>query len=267
MVRRLASRPAPSTTRAGVVRSAVFIAGRLMGLDRRGRPPGGTLRGDEPALVGRCLRPGRCLPCQGALPARSPRCLHRRHRILPAQRLQPYGLRQGTRGRPHGRRDVAVRWRSLRGEGARTGRGLALYGSLGDLQGSLRGRGRHIRVPSAHFGGGAGRADDGARVRWDQLHLDRTARDDAEPVEPGAHARRVVGWYGGRCCGRAASHRHRQRWRRLHPRTGRMERPVRPEGNLRPDSEGPESQHRADDHCSRLPHPVGSRHGPVLRRL
>ena len=81
--------------------------------------------------------------------------------------------------------DPAVRWRPVRSQGARTGRGLALHRSLSDLRGPGGGRGRHVGVPAAHCRSRAGRADDGARIRRDQLHFDRTARDHAEPVEPG----------------------------------------------------------------------------------
>ena len=48
----------------------------------------------------------------------------------------------------------------------------------------------------AERGRRAGGADDGVGVRRHQLHVHPPARRDLEPLRPGAHARRVLGWLG-----------------------------------------------------------------------
>ena len=53
-----------------------------------------------------------------------------------------------------------------------------------DLPGPGRRPRRHVAGSPAHQRGRAGRPDDGPGVRGHQLHVDRVARDDAQPVEP-----------------------------------------------------------------------------------
>ena len=152
----------------------------------------GTLRASEHAVVWRCLRPGRCVPGRGAVAARGARRLHRRHcearrstrsasptsigrgrrRPRPTSPLPfggvPFGIKELEKvaGWPYTEASVIFRDRVAGHDDTSASR--------------LRTHGRRAR-----------RADDGAGVRRHQLHLDRAARDDAQPVEPGA-ARRAA---------------------------------------------------------------------------
>ena len=97
MVRRLASSPAASTTRAGVVSCAVCTAGRLVNARRAARGGRYCPRGEH-AVAGRRLQPGRRLPGQAGLAARGARRLHRGYRGVAPERVQPHRLRTGPRG-------------------------------------------------------------------------------------------------------------------------------------------------------------------------
>ncbi len=81
---------------------------------------------------------------------------------------------------------------------------------------------------------GAGRAHDVAGVRLHQLDAHVHPRRHAQPVEPGAHTRRFVGWLGGRGRGRHDADLHRQRRRRVDPHPVGLQRAVRLQGQLRP---------------------------------
>ena len=86
---------------------------------------------------------------------------------------------------------------------------------------------------------GPGRTHDGERVRRPERQRHEAQRRDAQPVATRPFDRRLVGrQLGGR--GRRTRHaRDRRRRRRLDPHPGRLHRPARHEGHLRPHPAAP----------------------------
>ena len=211
----------------------------------------------EHAVAGRRLQPGRRLPGQGALPPRGARRLHRRHRGVAAQRVQLHGLRAGPRGR--GRADVALPfggvpfgvkelekvagWPYTAGVGHLQGPGRRPRRHVGDAACGRTGAVLAAQTTAPEFGG----------INCTSTELHGTTRN---PVEPRAHARRIVGRHRGRRRRRPAADRHGQRRRRVDPRPGRLQRPVRAEGDLRADPQGPRRHDRADDDGARAASPA-----------
>ena len=74
-----------------------------------------------------------------------------------------------------------------------------------------------------------------ARVRLHRDHEEPAVRRDAQPVEPRAHAGRLVGRIGGRDRGRRRLARHRERRRRLGAAARLVHGLLRAEAELRPD--------------------------------
>ena len=99
----------------------------------------------------------------------------------------------------------------------------------------------------------ARRPDDGVGVRRRQPHPHRPPRHDAQPVAARPHAGRLVGRLGGGRRRRAGDAGHRRRRRRLDPHPGRLLRPRRPEGDVRPHPAVPEREVRQPHRGRRLP--------------
>ena len=114
------------------------------------------------------------------------------------------------------------------------GGGLARHARIAALPRHGRHARRHRAGAAQGRGRGARRAHDLARVRFDQLDAYLPARHDAQPVEPGAHAGRLVGRFrGGGRVGDDAD-LHGQRRRRLDPHPVLVQRAVRLQDELRP---------------------------------
>src|SRR5581483_5526477 len=120
---------------------------------------------------------GRRLPGQGAVPARGPGCVARRHRTLEAQRVLLRRRRRGARRRAEGRRVAAVRRRAHGDQGARAGQGLAVYRGVAAVQGrGSRGR-RHAGRPRPRCRRRPRGTHDRQRDRLRQLHVDQVERN------------------------------------------------------------------------------------------
>ena len=91
----------------------------------------------------------------------------------------------------------------------------------------------------------ARRSDDGVGVRRRELHAHRAQRRDPQPVAARAHARvvRPVARRRRSPAGWSRSPRRRRRW--LDPDPGRLHRPARLEGDLRPDPADAQRRARA----------------------
>ena len=150
-------------------------------------------------------------------------------------------------------------------EGARCRRGLARHARVDALQGQHRRPHRHRSRAAARRGRSARRAHDVAGVRVGELDAHLHPRRDPQSVEPGAHARRIVGRLGRRGRGRhdADLHGERRRWIDPHPVV--VQRAVRFQGQLRPGRRLRELRLRT--HVgSRTDVPLGARRGPLRRR-
>ena len=124
-----------------------------------------------------------------------------------AQCVQPYRLRPGPRGGQDGRRLAALRRGALRREGAGAGKGWPYTEASVLFKDRISDHDATSVARLRKTGRRAGRADDGQRVRRHQLHLDRAARHDPQPLEPRAHPGRLVGRHGRRGGRRTAADR------------------------------------------------------------
>ena len=107
------------------------------------------------------------------------------------------------------------------------------------------------------------RTDDGERVRRPQRQHHEAQRRDAQPVAARPFDRRLVGrQFGGR--GRRARHaRHRRRRWRFDPHPGRLHRPARDEGHLRPHPARARTRSPPEHGRARWPGPLGARRGAL----
>ena len=122
-----------------------------------------------------------------------------------------------ARGR-RGERPGPVRRRADRGQGARAGRRASPTRTRRMIYRDDVAEGDCTEVARLRAARrGDRRAHDRARVRDPELHDVAAARHHPQPVEPRAHAGRLVGRLGRRGRGRAVPRVHRQRRRRLDP--------------------------------------------------
>ncbi len=165
----------------------------------------------------------------------------RRHRRRGARRRRP----RAAGGRAHRR------------EGARVGRGLAGDARVGRARRSGRGDRRQRGVAPPRRRRGDHRPHDRVGARHRELHEHAAARRHPQPVEPRAHARRLVGRLGRRGRGGPVPGLHRRRRRRLDPHPVLVLRAVRHEGHVRP--------HRARSRSVQLVAEPGARADGALR--